>query len=482
MAKTYKLDIRTTLKDRPRCEDIRLPAQAADVLRDVMAPHVLDPERWMQQVAREFKGQSPPWLTVVLPNDLPLAGYIAERRGVYRHAPVSCYAAHRAGRVSQDNPQVSMIFFRSAGVLRKMARGSGLLAPIQRIASALDPSTPHLLVADTPDDRLVRELAVDNAARFFDARDKVRPVSFCPPEAMPHSVSRLDYLALMEACSSGQVDAAERFAECVLRAAPEDATTWYALGMARFGVDRAGSAEALRRALELEPRLLAARQGLAQVLFRAGDYAAALAEYQIALAVDPHDEASWRHAAKAMLSLGDVPGALRCFEELQLLCGMDAAEWNLLAFGLVGEDRWPEAVNAFEQALLLEPGHAPRWNNYGYALAQTGRARMAVSVCRRAIELDPLYACSWDSLGVALLKSDRAPEAIVALERALQLRTPYPDALEHLGLALMKCGRIADAHRVLGVLAALDGPSADRLQAALAAGGGESAETAHDAA
>ncbi len=140
--------------------------------------------------------------------------------------------------------------------------------------------------------------------------------------------------------------------------------------------------DAFRRALDLDPLHLPARQGLAAALSRRGDLDAAEAEY--------------RHV------LAQVPDA--------------AGVWYALGSILSEQEQLPEAIEALERALELLPEHRDAHFNLGLLQLRAGDAAGARSSFERAIELDPQDAEARRQLAAVLQQLDRSAEAAAELE------------------------------------------------------------------
>jgi tetratricopeptide (TPR) repeat protein len=78
-----------------------------------------------------------------------------------------------------------------------------------------------------------------------------------------------------------ELEAGREQLEAIVALVPDDAGAWHDLGFVRFKLgDEAGGLEAVIRSKELAPKDYRPRRTLAMLYWRAGDRAAALAEYQ----------------------------------------------------------------------------------------------------------------------------------------------------------------------------------------------------------
>ncbi|HVW21782.1 MAG TPA: tetratricopeptide repeat protein [Opitutaceae bacterium] len=140
-------------------------------------------------------------------------------------------------------------------------------------------------------------------------------------------------------------------------------------------------------ALWANPRFLAPRLALAELLLRAGAPGRAAELCREAVVIDP--------AA--------------------------APVHYLLANALDAAGRLPEAVDEYELSLHLDPKQPRACNNLGIALARSRRLRDAAVQFQAAVTLDPRYGEARANLGNVLLLMGRLPEAVQQYEQALQL-------------------------------------------------------------
>ena len=114
----------------------------------------------------------------------------------------------------------------------------------------------------------------------------------------------------------GQAGEAER-ASAILRFAaqfyPDDAFTQFDLALT-LGKHPAAQIEAFRRAIDLDPDMIAAYQSLGAALYSAGRATEALATFQRGLQIDPLSAVLYYDLGLALKERGDVAGAARALE------------------------------------------------------------------------------------------------------------------------------------------------------------------------
>jgi len=235
-------------------------------------------------------------------------------------------------------------------------------------------------------------------------------------QAEPESLAAL---ARVEA-RLGDTKAARETADQAARAAPDSAAVQVARGDALRAASLNQDAEAAyRRAVELEPRSVAAGTGLALALAAQGKAAPALDAARAAAQADPH--AAEAQAALALAWLAQDP-----------------------------EDKKSEAAAAVYQATSLEPKNPLAQLAAGRVFESRGQLDQAKAAYGQAAELDPSWpAPSVAALGV-LRKQGDAKGALAGL-RAL------PEALRTSGEAELLLGQLlAQQEEWASALAALD--------------------------
>jgi predicted O-linked N-acetylglucosamine transferase (SPINDLY family) len=182
-----------------------------------------------------------------------------------------------------------------------------------------------------------------------------------------------------------------------------------------------------RRAIELEPRNLAAHSNLALVLNELGRYEQAKNSAQRAIEIDPSSPLPHNNLATALAQL----------------------------------DQNEAAIAAAQHAIQLRPDFPDAHNTLGICYGRLGRLDDAVASHRRAVQIRPDYVEAMSNLGAALAKLGRRDEALAALRQAVRLRPDSVAALDNLALELVNAGQLGEAAGCYQRLAALRPDSAD---------------------
>lgn len=153
----------------------------------------------------------------------------------------------------------------------------------------------------------------------------------------------------------------------------ERALALYRSAQSLAGVDAGAAREKYQEALRLNPRLVAARLGLAEALWNAGERSAAMDTLRAGLGLDP-DNAPLTLLQARLLAATEHPA-----EALAILLALrPAPAGNADYYGMIGTlaqqtGRLPLAREAFASALLLTPDNV-RWQmGMGITLALQGK-------------------------------------------------------------------------------------------------------------
>jgi tetratricopeptide (TPR) repeat protein len=283
-----------------------------------------------------------------------------------------------------------------------------------------------------------------------------------------------DGVRLMNGPPDGLPEARARFVAAV-KVDAQLFEGWHDLGVveARLG-HWAAAAEALSKALALQPASRATVIALGEAWGRAGRWADAAALYGERLSAGGEDAdlrlrrvQALREAGKTAEALDEIrallardsknatafnalglvyyrmdklalaESAFRRAIELEPRARTTAAVWNNLGLVALGKGRDQEAFAAFAQAGELDHGNGEAHLNQGLVYLDCGDYTRAERELRRALDIDGDDPDALVALGVALRGLKRFDDARAAYERALALRPEHPPALYDLGVLYM---------------------------------------------
>ena len=153
----------------------------------------------------------------------------------------------------------------------------------------------------------------------------------------------------------------------------------------------------------------------------AGDYQAAIADFDQALALDPRHAQTWFNRGLARGNLGRPQEALADLDQAIALDPRHARAYANRGNARADLGRWREAIADYDQALTLDPRHALAHSNRGVARANLGQHREAIADYDQALALDPRHAQTYVNRGLAHAQLGRPREAIADYDQALAL-------------------------------------------------------------
>jgi Flp pilus assembly protein TadD len=207
--------------------------------------------------------------------------------------------------------------------------------------------------------------------------------------ALPES-PEAHYALGFEAASDGRHEEAIAHCREFLRLMPDDQTAPLAYVLLGRSLEATGkleeAADAFRHDIQMRPRDVDGRIGLAGVLLSQQRFDQAITVLQDLIRIDPRNPSVYAN----------------------------------LGIAYVGLDKSQEAVAAFAQAVELSPDDPGFLHNLGNALAGVARLDEAVAQYRRSLVLAPSAAVH-HALGMVLVAQGKPAEAIAELKRAASL-------------------------------------------------------------
>ena len=207
-----------------------------------------------------------------------------------------------------------------------------------------------------------------------------------------------------------------------------------------------------------------AREELAYLLWRWGDYRQAAAQAHKVLDDRSYSSVAWYVVALCGARAGAAGEAINAARRaVQSGPHSPMACYALGVCLLAGGQRAPAQENLLK-SLALDPRFHPALVRLGQLAIQDGRIEDAFQYLARAVQERPACAETQGLLGAALLASDRLAEARVHLARADSLSPDCPDVLSNLALAHLKSGDPRGARELLSRALQLDPDHPGALQ------------------
>jgi tetratricopeptide (TPR) repeat protein/tRNA A-37 threonylcarbamoyl transferase component Bud32 len=197
------------------------------------------------------------------------------------------------------------------------------------------------------------------------------------------------------------------------------------------------------KALELDPRNVAAWCNKANSLTSLGRYDNAIECCRHALSLDAENTVALNNMGMALIRLGRTAKGETYLERASR--SGNAAVWFNIGQLKMGSGHLDEAVRAFDRALISNPRYPEVLCSKAACLSLQGRHEDALRLADDAAAAAPFDALSWLAKGHALRKLYRYKESLEALDRALALDPGLVAAREYRGHVLLRLGRYEEA-------------------------------------
>jgi tetratricopeptide (TPR) repeat protein len=227
---------------------------------------------------------------------------------------------------------------------------------------------------------------------------------------------------------------------------PNSAWTAYNLALALEAThDAEGAKTALRRGIDIDPKLAKIRAELGQLELADGDVESARKWLQSALDLDPQLVEARGNLAMVDAQSGDLVSA----EKLLRQALEDDASYKdghlKLALILARQNRKPEAEKELSAAVALAPQDPVTLSAAGKVKMQMGVVSEGIALLQKVVELAPDLAASHLDLALALADGYDLPAALEQTAEAIRLAPQSGVAHFYRGRVLYDLGRSTEA-------------------------------------
>jgi tetratricopeptide (TPR) repeat protein len=200
---------------------------------------------------------------------------------------------------------------------------------------------------------------------------------------------------------------------------PDEAAPWHGLALALIDVGKLDTAaEALRRAVALDPFGVMARNNLGIVLQRLGDGEAAREAYRTALMLDPENAVAHGNLAGLLCELGQFEAAADHAGRAITLDPSPLGPHVYAAIALSNLGQTDAALASIDRALSLAPRNGRVVLERADLLRVLGRRDEALDAARTAVELEPENPKAHNLVGLILQATGDDQAALDAFDRA----------------------------------------------------------------
>ena len=330
-----------------------------------------------------------------------------------------------ARRVAQDFLNRNASSFIAAEMMGKVQLAQGdsnsAVATYTRLTTEYPKSErAHLALAE----------AQLTANRVSDAERSLRRILEINPD---HREGQLAWVGLM--VREKRVDEAKRYAQALQKERRNSAAGWVleadiARAQSKFG----DAAKALTSALSMTPRDdLAIRRYETQV--KAGDAKGALSELQQFVDKRPEALSARVHLAEILARAGDFAAAAKHYEPASKSPAVNPMVLNNLAYTYYKLND-PRALSVSEQAYRAIPNNPLVLDTLGLILLRDGDSKRALGLLEKAVKQQPNHPELRYHLAMALHKSGDKDRAKAELTQLLEKHKKFPEREE--AVALLK--------------------------------------------
>jgi len=213
--------------------------------------------------------------------------------------------------------------------------------------------------------------------------------------------------------------------------------------------------DAYQKAVQLDPKNTAVRNGLGNALVRSGDPAAGLREFRRILESDPNNVSVQVNIGYAYIAAGDNQAAIKQLTSVIRNHPDDAGAHYDLGIAYKAVDDLPHARAELEQAVHLEPSLAEAHYSLALTDIDAGVSDQAIEQLRAAVAQRPEYNDAWYILGTTLKQQGDVDGAIEALRHSVALDDLNAAAWNNLGLLLRRKGDKTGAEDAFAKAAAI---------------------------
>jgi tetratricopeptide (TPR) repeat protein len=237
---------------------------------------------------------------------------------------------------------------------------------------------------------------------------------------------------------------------------------WVRLGDWRLQMkDLAGSEQAYRSALQMQPMHLAAQEGLGLALLQSRRLDEAYLHLETAHRIDPMNAEVLTHWGLVDLELGNFGKAADKFQRAIERDPRSVHAWMNRALALLRVGQLEPAIEHLKKAIVLRPDHAGAHLNLALTLRQAERLDDALDVARRATQLPAAGARAWVILADLLLNHGDLTGSRAAVDRATQAEGELASVGVVRGKLEVACGQYESARSAYTACLARDSSHAE---------------------
>lgn len=243
--------------------------------------------------------------------------------------------------------------------------------------------------------------------------------------------------------NAGQVQPAEQLCMRVLEVFPTQPDALQLMGVMAHAYGKLDMAvDFLRRACTTTGVPATYVSNLAEMCRQKGLLAEAENAARRAVAVDPRLVAGWGNLGIILQESGKLEASLDCLEKVVALQPDSAEAHNNLANTYKRLGRLRQAEAAYRHALALHPNYAEAHSNLAFLLSEIGQYDAAIEAGRQAIDINPQLVAAYLNLAEAETARSRQDQALAWIDALLAFAPQHANGLAARAQILSKTGHL----------------------------------------
>lgn len=246
--------------------------------------------------------------------------------------------------------------------------------------------------------------------------------------------------------NAGQTDQAELFCQRVLAAWPGHSDAMHLMGVMAHAYGNLDTAIAHLRQACIAPRAPAVYfSNLAEMCRQKGLLVEGEDAGRRAVAMNPNLVAAWNNLGIILQEAGKLEESLSCLERVVALQPNYAEAHNNLGNTCKRLGLLDRAANQYAKAFDLNPNYAEAYSNYANLLNDLGQFDKAAEAAKRAIDLNPQLADAYVNLAAVETSRQNHLEALRWLDKLLSFAPLNAGGLSARAMTLKQLDRLDEA-------------------------------------
>jgi serine/threonine protein kinase/tetratricopeptide (TPR) repeat protein len=203
--------------------------------------------------------------------------------------------------------------------------------------------------------------------------------------------------------------------------------------------------EAFRKAIDLDPGLVSAWEGLADVYWYQNEYDLAIDTLNTASTVNEAYAPFYENLGWLYWEIGNLNQAEVAFNKARFLDTTLDGAWQGLAEVYLEKGELDLAIDVIETAIESNPESDSLYEKAGYLYWERGDLDQAIAKLEKAITIAPDTSYAYHTLSDIYYEMGNEGQALAELERALDVNPNRPDIHEAIGQLLLEWEQYEDA-------------------------------------